>query len=246
MKQVSAKPAFGRKGLALVLSLVLLVGVLAFPAGAAFSDSDQITHTQAAEECADRGILGGYPDGSYRPSQSVTRAELCKMIAVALNGGKEPELSEGTDVSFPDTASSWAKGYIAYCAQRSIVAGMEDGTFRPNDTVTGTQAAKMLLVALGYDPASQGFTGTTWAMHTQEEAQTAGLYTDLDLDGSAPLSRDDAAQMIWNALNATLVTYVSSPVEENGETVGTSVTRQDRTTQDGQPLTLLIEAYGEG
>jgi hypothetical protein len=64
------------------------------------------------------------------PPGSKTRAEMCKMICVALNGGKDPQLGT-TSYSYTDTTGSWAAGYIEYCTNLGIVAGRGNGIFDP-------------------------------------------------------------------------------------------------------------------
>ena len=76
------------------------------------------------------------------------------MICVALNGGKEPNLATNATPTFSDVRtnanSAWAEKYIESCASQGIVSGVGGGKFAPAGNVTGTQLAKMLLVALGY------------------------------------------------------------------------------------------------
>ncbi len=96
-----------------------------------------------------------------------------------------------------------------------MVAGVGGGKFAPEDQVTGFQAAKMLLVALGYEAERENFNTPMWETNVSVRAAQAGLFQGLDdLNPSAPLSRDSAAQMIWNALNAGEVEYVTQTVTE--------------------------------
>ena len=64
----------------------------AIGASATFSDQDQIQNTEAVDVCVSLNIIGGYPDGFYRPDGKVTRAQMCKMICLLCNGGREPAL----------------------------------------------------------------------------------------------------------------------------------------------------------
>lgn len=194
MKQRSRKP------LAILLTLCLLLG-LTLPTAAAFTDDSQVTHKDAVNRCVSLGILSGYSDGSFRPAKGITRAEMCKMLAVALCGGKEPGSSYG-GTSFRDLSSSdWSWSYVNYCSAKGLVSGTGGQRFQPADPVTGDQAMKMLLVALGY--SGSGYTGSGWSAKVRSDASGAGLYQGLSgLNGAAPLSRGDAAQLIWNALQA--------------------------------------------
>ena len=130
------------------------------------------------------------------------------MICVILNGGNDPVLGETVADSYTDTASHWAKAYIEYCTTLGIVAGKGDGTFDPNGQVTVAEAGKMVLVALGYNAGVEGYTGGNWQINTDVRANALGLYDDLDYTNtSAALTRDNAAQMLYNALDCKMVTY---------------------------------------
>lgn len=211
----------------LALTLSLTVGT-----ASAFTDQGSIRYGEAVSRCVELNIISGYGDGSYRPQSNVTRGELCKMLSVALNGGREPALNGGGSI-FTDTQTHWAMPYVAYCAGQDIVAGVGGGRFEPDGRVTGTQAAKMLLVILGFDPGVQGYVGSSlWAEHINEDAADMGLYDGLgSFDASAPLTRDQAAQMIWNGLNSNLVTW-----KEAGGTV--HIEALDKT--------LLAQCYPNG
>ena len=66
-------------------------------------------------------------------------------------------------------------GYIAYCVESGLIDGYADGTFRPQNTLTGFAFLKMLLTALGYDSAIEGYTGANWTVNVHGPAQQVGL-----------------------------------------------------------------------
>ena len=68
----------------------MMLSVMVVGAGAAFSDQSKIKNTEAVDMCVALNIIGGYPDGSYKPEGNITRAEFAKMICVLLNGGTDP------------------------------------------------------------------------------------------------------------------------------------------------------------
>ena len=146
---------------------------------------------------------------------------MAKMICVALNGGEEPTLGVKDQSTYNDvrnSADAWAESYIEYCTSLEIVSGVGGGRFNPSATVTGSQAAKMLLVALGYDPDVFGFTGSNWQINVDANANAANLYDNLGLDvADRGLTRDEAAQMIYNALNANVMVKEYDKVLSNGE-----------------------------
>ncbi|MDI4649600.1 InlB B-repeat-containing protein [Cohnella sp. F6_2S_P_1] len=91
-------------------------------------------------------IVGGYPDGSFKPNGAVTRAEFAVMLVNAL----KPQ-QEGTALAFADQEQigAWAQRAIAQAVQASIIHGYEDGTFLPNAKITRAEMAVMISSALG-------------------------------------------------------------------------------------------------
>lgn len=212
-----------KRVLSLVMMIALLAGLMVIGASAGyndFTDKDKITHKTAVQTLVELNVIAGKEDGSYYdPAGKLTRAEAAKLVCVVLNGGKEPVLGNPDYVTYKDTKGTWGAAYIEYVTSLGIVAGDGQGYFKPNDTVTATQLAKMLLVALGYDAKFEGMVGNEWSSKTDALANRNGLYEDLDgLVTSDPLNRDDAAQIIYNCLEAFLVRYKSAG--ENGS-VGT-------------------------
>ena len=225
-------PCNQQKVLTLVLTLAMLLSVMVVGAGAAtFGDQESITNKEAVDVCTTLNIIGGYEDGTFRPTGNVTRAEMSKMICVALNGGQEPTMGSGLIATFNDVAKDhWAAPYIEYCVSQGIVGGVGGGNFNPTGNITGTQAAKMLLCILGYNASIQGYVGSDyWETNINVDAAQKGLYAGLtNLDASAPLTRDQAAQMIWNALNAYEVEYKTTLVAGPDGTLTSKVTVQDK------------------
>lgn len=235
-----------KKVWSVALCVAVILSVMVVSAGAAFTDQKEIKHTEAVDACVALHIIGGYPDGSYRPTGNMTRGEMCKMLCVTLNGGKAPALSSAATPTYNDIAGNWAAPYIEACTKAGVVAGVGGGKFAPEDQVTGFQAAKMLLVALGYEAERENFNTPMWETNVSVRAAQAGLFQGLDdLNPSASLSRDSAAQMIWNALNAGEVEYVTQTVtDDNGQTA-TKVVLQDKVTGNTQEkLTLIKDKFG--
>ena len=232
----------------------MMLSVMVVGAGAAFSDQSKIKNTEAVDACTALNIIGGYPDGSFKPEGNITRAEVTKMICVALNGGKNPAVSTNTTPTFSDVRNNanaaWAEGYIESCAAQGIISGVGGGKFAPAGNVTGTQLAKMLLVALGYNATTEKFTGNAWATNVNIVATQKGLYKGLEtMDVSAALTRDNAAKMIWNALEAIEVEYNYTLIGNNGN-LSSNVTVKDKLNpntakDDGDGyMSLLEDKYG--
>ena len=100
------------------------------------------------------GVINGKEDGSFfDPAGNVTRAEMAKMTRhrPESGAGSVDGLYVGMNTGLTDVKGHWAESYINYCYSLGIIAGRGNGKFDPAATVTGNEAAKMLLVAAGYD-----------------------------------------------------------------------------------------------
>ncbi|MCI5690197.1 MAG: S-layer homology domain-containing protein, partial [Clostridiales bacterium] len=187
-------------------------------AGAAFSDQDKIENTEAVDACSALNIINGYEDGAFHPERNIKRAEVTKMICVALNGGEEPNTSTNAKPTFTDvrgTIYAWAEGYIESCYAQGIVDGVNGNRFAPASNVTAAQLAKMLLVSLGYNAKTEQFTGNAWETNVNVRASQKHLYDGLEkMDTSAAVTRDQAAQMVWNAMQAYEVEYKDGVVQD--------------------------------
>lgn len=196
-----------------VLALVLVVAmVMAFAtvSSAAFTDAASITKAEAVDVLSALGVINGYEDGSFKPEGTVTRAEMAKMIATILNQGEDVGAMYAGACTFADTANHWAAGYVAYCAQEQIINGKNASTFAPDATVTGTEAAKMVLGALGHDADKAGLIGSAWASTTLSLAKKANLIGELNnltMNMGEAMTRENAAQLLLNGLKATMVEY---------------------------------------
>ncbi len=175
-------------------------------AGAAFTDSADIkVDTEVVDTLVSLGVVNGYDDGSFKPNGTVTRAEMAKMIYVLRTGNSDASAYNDDKTSFTDIGSHWARGYIKYCQSLGIIAGKSNTKFCPNDKVTAQEAAKMLLVTLGYDATKAGLTGAGWASKTNALADENGLLEDVNTAFTAACPRQYAAQLIYNAIDAHTV-----------------------------------------
>ena len=205
-----------KKVLALVLAMASVFGLSATAGAVAsdFNDYEEIENVEAVEVMNALNVIGGNDKGDFNPDSYLTRAEMSKMVSYVMNGGKDPNLSATATYSYTDTSYSWAKDYIEYVTSMGIVGGVGGGKFNPDGTLTGTQAAKMMLTSMGYDANVFGFGGTGWDVNVNRYANEAGLYDGLeDLQPNLPITRDDAAQLMYNAIQATMMkrTWTQNP-----------------------------------
>ena len=199
-----------KRALSLLLAVVMVIGMMVVSTSAAsytdFSDKGEIVNKDAVSMLTTLGIIEGKPDGSYAPGEGVDRAQMAKMISVIMNQGTDNSaLYENSPTGLTDIASNWAKGHINYCYTTGIIAGRGNGTFDPSAGVTAVEAAKMLLVAAGYDPKTEGLEGSDWAINTNALASRLGIFRSFTKDVTQALNRDDAALLIYNALDVEMI-----------------------------------------
>ena len=176
-------------------------------AGAAFTDSADIkVDTEVVDTLVSLGVVNGYDDGSFKPNGTVTRAEMAKMIYVLRTGNSDASAYNDDKTSFTDIGSHWARGYIKYCQSLGIIAGKSNTKFVPNEKVSAQEAAKMLLVTLGYNAQKAGLVGTGWASKTNALADENGLLEDVNTSFTSACPRQYAAQLIYNTIFAHTVT----------------------------------------
>ena len=203
-----------KKVLALVLALATLLS-FATIAGAKvdtteiYADAKDVKYVEAVDVLTAIGVLNG-KGASYKPNDTLKRSEAAKIIAMFDNGDTDISKLYNPANTFVDVAKDyWAVSYIAYCAKQGIISGVGNNKYAPESKLTGIQFLKMVLVTLGYDAKEEGLVGTSWKVNVRKLARAAGL-TDVlgkKYDYDAELTRDAAAQIMLNALNAKTVSY---------------------------------------
>ena len=206
-----------KKVLALVLVVAMMMGFATVAGAADFTDAADVSHDEAVEVMTMINVINGYPDGSFRPEGNVTRAQMAKMVAFIVAGGEDVGSLYAGATAFSDCLTHWARGYIAYANTPGIIAGVGNGRFNPDGNVTGVQAAKMMLCALGYNQETEQYVGTGWNVNVLADARTLGLLKGLEtVNMNAALSREDAAQLMFNALQCNMVEYDRGTITVEG------------------------------
>ena len=205
-----------KKLLALVLALVMSMSLVTI-SNAAFKDADKIDYKEAVDVMNAVGVFIGDEKGNFNAKENLTREQAAKIIAYLELGEKAADALVG-GATFTDVASTrWSAGFVGYCAKAGVVAGY-DGKFDPAGQLTALQFGKMLLVELGYDAKAAGMVGADWAINTSKLMAKAKLMDGIDGSVNQVLTREKAAQMCLNALEAPTVEYTTkgSSISVNG------------------------------
>lgn len=149
---------------------------------------------------AENGILTGYPDGTFRPYDKLTRAEMAAIMVRMLGLTDRVVLGKTSFTDVP--AGNWAAGYINVAEDEGIINGMGDGTFAPNASVTYEQAVKMAICTFGHETeaAKRGGYPTGYLSVAASNGITAGVIGTI----GQPITRGAVAQLIYNTINAMM------------------------------------------
>ncbi len=201
-----------KRVLALALALVMVIGMMVMGASAAsYTDADSITdnYSVAVDVMSGVGMFEGN-EGNFMPSKTLTQAEAAGLMARLMLGKTAADNLVASQQLFSDVpVDHWAAGEIEYCATLGLIAGDGTGKFNPDKELTGIALAKLILVAAGYDAVAQGYVGANWAANISVDARANKLMVNGVLL-SATVTREVAAQMLYQALTMKTVTYRTS------------------------------------
>lgn len=156
------------------------------------------------------GIVNGYPeDNTYRPNNVVTRAEMAKLMVVALGEEENVASAKKETAKFKDVKSSdWEYGYVNLAAKLGIINGYPDGTFGSKNTVSYAEATAMIVRALEYeDEVSKS--KDVWPTNYMNQAKKLSLYEDVGtVTANDGAKRGNIAILLWNMLRTGVCTVV--------------------------------------
>lgn len=169
-----------------------------------FSDTNDHWGADSIAKAVKLRIIDGYKDGTFRPDASVTRAEFAAMIARAFG-----LTSSSAPVEFRDTSSNWAAGYIGALAEKGIVTGYADGSFKPNATISRAEMVAIISRVMNLSVLSSGaqtsYTDVSsehWAADAIQQASSAGLVQGVSATSFAPNSKTTRAQAVTLIIRA--------------------------------------------
>ena len=196
------------KRLFLTLTIITLICLFCFANAKTFNDVKGTKYEASVDILTTLNIVDGYTDGTYRPNNAVTRAEMAKLIIIALGKESTANSLKG-ETKFSDVkGDSWCAGYINCAVSLEIIKGYPDGTFLPSKSVTYVEASTMLLRALNYTKELESATYPTGYMTI---ANNAGLLNNVTANSSQEAAvRGNIATMVVNTLESPVRKIVST------------------------------------
>jgi hypothetical protein len=144
-----------------------------------------------------RGVIGGYSDGTFRPRNSINRAEFLKILVA----GFQSDEVRGEKKCFKDVSSEWFAEYVCAAKRLGWIDGYPDGTFKPSQQINRAEAMKILVTAFGMDVSAKHATPSdvragTWYRQYVARGVALGIVDVTTLFHPAEnLTRADAA--VW-------------------------------------------------
>lgn len=157
------------------------------------------------------GYINGYPDGTFRPGKSMTRAEAASILAKL----QRLPLTDSSKPAFSD-ADGWYNAVINAVVKAGYMKGYPDGSFKPDKPITRAEFATMLSHFMSAKTASNPFTDTNgnWAQEAIDKAYAQGIikgYEDNTFRPAADVSRAEAVAMVNRTFNIKKAGDVKNP-----------------------------------
>jgi len=214
----------------------LLVLLLSATAWADYTDTHGLSSVESAalNKLSSMGVVNGYPDGSFRPAATVTRAEFAKMICVFI--GKS-ELTAAVPLFSDVLPGIWYYGWVSRAAEQGLINGYPGGAYRPQNAVTQQEVAAVLVRVSGVN--TNNF---AWPGDYIDTALKAGLFKDFVFVGAANASRILTCQMLYNALPREDENKPPQNAVVHG--IVMEITSSSVTIKDGKNVSTTYEVRG--
>lgn len=197
------------------VAVAILLGVQAASAAAyTFPDiAPAQEHATAISTLYEQGIIHGYPDGTFHPDATISRAEFLKMI-YALDGTGDVSCAQST--VFPDVSEgSWYATPACWAKQEGLIQGYSDGMFRPSQEISVAEAAKILVQQKDLNVSTDSIWYRPY-MHVLASLDVLSPGTD----AGTKLTRAEAAEMLYRLQVQT--TGVTLSTDTNSHTFASS------------------------
>lgn len=202
-----------RKQIAIILFVALCSQFFFYKSAQAkitFSDAATSPYIESIEYLAEKGMVSGTPDGSFKPDAIMTRAEFITVIVRAF--GPTKEIGTRSEC-FSDVHTEWFARFICYAKGHSMVSGHPDGTFKPGGNVSYAEAVAMAVA--GAKIKIEKDTAKNWFEPFIEFAHINNIFSKYSMLQGTPLTRAKAAFIIHQILLIKSGEKAQSTVRKN-------------------------------
>lgn len=241
------------RSLCLAVALVLTASCLAPLADAATVPVDMQGHWASGQvaEWKEAGLVGGFPDGTFRPDDSITRAQFITMVNKVLG------LKEKAPISYADVRENdWFANEIAKAKQSGYISGYPDNTIRPNNTITRQEITVIIASILELDPNPIGVNSfqdveviASWSRGTMGAVAAEGILNGFPDGTCRPTDTANRAQGVVILSKAAGVMYAEAGSYSLRMIDGNATINAGGVTLKGSTIEgslLLTEGVGEG
>lgn len=238
-----------KKFIACLLVMAMAFSFSAF-AKSSFTDISKSEYKKAIEKLYSMEVIDGYSKTEFGPNDTLSRAQAAQILVNALYGENAVKFNV---ITFADVSmNSWYYRAVNTAYYYGIAHGTGDGNFNPDGNVSYNEFATMLLNILGYD------TSINWPTGVQQTATSLKLYNGLDFiyNGAYPITRGEACQMLYNALDVkifgtrgTLYEAMGFEYEEKKDDSEEETTKPTSGIVTGESYTVMFGyafSYGDG
>ena len=206
-------------------------------------------------ELVNKGVLAGYEDGSFRPDNTVTRAEWAKIMVLAAGLP-----ANDNNVYYTDMSNHWANIYVN--TAKDYLAAYTDGTFRPDQAAVREDVTVSMVKLKGYDVSNVDYSYLSQFTDTNSISNSLKAYVAVAVEkdlisgfddgtfrGQDTLTRAEAATLLWRAFqygNDNKV--VDAPAETSAPSASAPIqtpTPTDQPIESPKPTPDLSEEPAE-
>lgn len=175
-----------------LIILVVLILIITYSFASVEQDS--------ANVLVKMNLMSGYPDGTLKLENNITRAEFCTLIIKMLNYNENP-IEITTKIKFKDLKENhWAYRGVMTATQLGFLSGYEDLTFRPSNNITYAEACSILINVLGYKGDVKG----KWPQNVTDKAEELNLNRNVVAEAPDKVTRGTVSTMLINAMNVKM------------------------------------------
>ena len=146
-------------------------------------------------------MMNGYPDGSFRPKNLINRAEFTKILLLSRYTDEEIRRETASQMASPCfkdiSPYEWYIPYVCFAQKHGIIEGYTDGTFRPANSITYSEAVKIAVVTNGFEGANTEGMNNLWFTPYETTGRALGIFTQLSFRPYDAITREQASEIIY-------------------------------------------------